>query len=194
MVEVRVTPVVLIGLLEHDPVSGCGVEDLLEHNISDIGYQCNHRQYYCSHVCFGRDTRIPDLTSNLRLEEEGDVGSVKNHHRHIVQSHTEDSSRERYPIPVYSLDVNFDTNDVDDHSEGYATGEPMGLSLAILIGGSFQSVDSAKVGRCSMPDGKDNPSPEDLQIEEFTLLTCFVDDRVSIDEFIVDVLVDHIRE
>jgi len=42
VVEVFVSPVVLVGLLEHDPVCGGGVEDLLEHNVGDVGNQSNH--------------------------------------------------------------------------------------------------------------------------------------------------------
>jgi len=42
VVEVFIPPVVLVGLLEHDPVCRGGVEDLLEHNIGDVGYQSNH--------------------------------------------------------------------------------------------------------------------------------------------------------
>jgi hypothetical protein len=43
MVELSVSPVVLISLLQHHPVSRIRVEDLLEHEVSDIGNKSNHR-------------------------------------------------------------------------------------------------------------------------------------------------------
>lgn len=45
-----------------------------------------------------------------------------------------------------------------------------------------------------MPDSENNPSPEDLQVEEFALLTSLVDHGVFEHELIVNVLVYHIRK
>ena len=89
MIKLRVPPVVLASLLQHHPVSRSRVEDLLEHDISNIGYKSNHREYYNSHVSFGRDTGIPDLSGNLRLKDEGHIRGIQDHSGGIIQTQAE---------------------------------------------------------------------------------------------------------
>jgi len=86
VVKVRVSPVVVVGLLQHHPVSRSGVEDLLEHQICNVRDQCNHRQDDSCHIGLRGYTGIPDFSCNLRLENEGDVGGVQNHSRDVVES------------------------------------------------------------------------------------------------------------
>jgi len=95
---------------------------------------------------------------------------------------------------VHCLDVDLDADGVDYNGEGYARQEPVGLGLAIVVSRSLQAINSAEVGSSSMPDSKDNPPPEYLEVEEFPLLTSLVYDRVLVHELIVDILVNHISE
>ena len=137
MIKLRVPPVVFASLLQHHPVSRSRVEDLLEHDISNIGYKSNHREYYNSHVSFGRDTGIPNLSSNLRLKDEGHIRGIQDHSGDIIQTQAEQTGGKRNPIPMHSFNVNLDTDSVDNDCEGYTTAEPMGLTLAIVVSGSF---------------------------------------------------------
>merc|ERR1711957_705497 len=152
----------LVGLLEHDPVCRGGVEDLLEHNIGDVGYQSNHWQNDRSHVGFGRHTGVPDLSRNLRLEEEGDIRGVHDHHGDIVECHAEKTRAKRNPVPMHCLNINLNADYMHYHREGYTRGEPMRLSLSVIVSRPSQPVDSAEVSGSSMPDSENNPSPEDF--------------------------------
>jgi hypothetical protein len=194
VIEVFVSPVVLVRLLKHHPVGRCWVEDLLEHYVSDVWDQSNHREYHSCHVGFRGHTSVPDFTGNLRLEYEGYIGGVQDHSRYVIKGEAENTCGEGEPVPVDSLNIDLNANYVDHHSKSNAAAEPMGLRLAVIISRTFQSIDSTEVSSGSMPDGKYNPPPEDLKVEELALLTSLVNDWVLVDELVVDVLVNHVRE
>jgi hypothetical protein len=73
----------------------------------------------------------------LRLKEKGDIRGVQDHGGNVVKSQAEDTSGERNPVPVDSLDVDLDTDSVHNNCKGYTTAEPMGLTFTIIVRWAF---------------------------------------------------------
>ena len=55
-------------------------------------------------------------------------------------------------------------------------------------------IDGAKVGRSSVPDREDNPTPEDREVKVDALLAGLIDLRVPVDILIVNVLLERVSE
>ena len=89
---------------------------------------------------------------------------------------------------MHSFNVNLYTDSVDNDREGYTTAEPMGLTLAIVVSGSFQSVNGPEISSGTVPDSEYYPPPEDFEVEELALLASLIDHRVLEHELIVDIL------
>jgi len=95
---------------------------------------------------------------------------------------------------VHCFNIDFNADDVDNYRKSYHRREPMGLRLSIVISRTLKAINSTKVCSGSVPYSENNPSPEDFQIKVLALLSSFINNRVLIYEFIVYILVYHVRK
>jgi len=181
-------------LLQQDSVSRRGEEDLLAEHVGNIRKQGDSGEHNEADPRLTRCDYVEVLAVELSLDLRGHEVDVEDDHTAVVQQEANCTRSHTQPVPEHCLEEQFEDDDVDDEGEGDRGGEPMLVSQSTAVNRSSQSVDCSEVTASAMPNGEENPAPEDLEVEVDTLLASCVKLGVLVDVLVVDILFNGVRE